>query len=111
MWARGLRGRLQVLVLVALLPAVLVETAFLIGLRETQEREIAREAMQQAQLMHQSIVTIVEAARQLTLTLSHVPAVADATGDCAPTLREIQAGLPKYRFVSVFDADGALRCT
>lgn len=99
------------LVLVALLPAVLVETAFLIGLRETRQREIAREAMQQAQLMHQSIVTIVEAARQLTLTLSHIPAVAKADTECGATLRQIQAGLPNYRFLSVLGNDGTLLCS
>src|SRR4051794_4693143 len=108
---RGLRGRLFVLVAVALLPAFAVEVMFLVGLHYARQDDINRDVMRQAQLVNETVSTIIEGARQLTYSLAQSGRVATLDPACRETLLAVKAGLPNYRFISVLDPQGRLVCT
>ncbi|MBS0641171.1 MAG: response regulator [Proteobacteria bacterium] len=107
----GLRGRLLALVAVTLIPALAVEVMFLVGLHTARQDEIEHDVLRQAELVNDTITTIIEGARQLTYTLAQVETVANLQPACEDTLHAVKEGLANYRFISVVDATGRLVCT
>ncbi|MGE0224470.1 MAG: ATP-binding protein [Acetobacteraceae bacterium] len=108
---RGLRGRLLALVAVALIPAFVIEMTFFIGLRQARQQEVSTDVIRQAELVHATVTSIVEGARQLTFSVAQMDLVQSLDPDCRRMLLAVKTGMPNYRVITVVDAQGQVVCT
>jgi two-component sensor histidine kinase len=105
-----LRQRLVALVAVAIVPAVLALTYFIVAFHQQREREIRAEAVQTSQIVALEMERIVTGAGAVLETLVFAPAVRTFSPNCPAYLAEIVAKLPQLSGFAVADPQGSVRC-
>jgi len=108
----GLRGRLQGLVLLAVLPAA-AAAVVLAGYEREREISQARAAtLDLARLVALEEQRLLANARSLLATLSQDTTLSSGSpSDCAQRLSQVMSSHPRYLNFGVVDEDGTLRCS
>jgi signal transduction histidine kinase len=107
----GVTARLFVLVLIAILPALAIQTYGEFDLRRTRETEVRQNAMQLARFASGELDGIAESARALVTAFARVSAVraVDAAA-CTDYARALNAGFPQYAAIGATALDGTVFC-
>ncbi|HXG53343.1 MAG TPA: GAF domain-containing protein [candidate division Zixibacteria bacterium] len=112
LWLSSLRGRLVVLVLLAVLPALAVIFHSAREQRRAMSLEAQASALRIARLVATSQNNLVEGARQFLLALTQIPEIRKIDPEACPTLaRRLLARDPRYTNIGVADAEGNVRCS
>ena len=107
----GLRVRLLLLVLLAVLPA-LGSTLYLgVEQRQAATTAVQEEALRLARLTASNQRALLEGARQLLVTLSQLPQVQSGASDCQALLAQLLSQNPFYANLGVIDLDGTVSCS
>jgi|GEM_PF-665064 len=110
MWRIGpssLRSRLIILVLSALLPALGLMLYFTSAHRQIERAEVGREAQMLARMAEANHLGLVEGARQLLVTLAHLPEVSRLDGEaCSRLFARLLEHSPAYLDIGATDARG-----
>ncbi len=108
----SLRTRLLLLVLLAVIPAL--GLALYTNLEERQLRKalVYEHAMRLSRLVSADYERLIEEARQLLVTLAHLPAVRDLNrAACTALFVDLLAQRSSYANLGVIDTDGNIFCT
>jgi two-component sensor histidine kinase len=107
----GLRIRLFLLVLIAVLPALIIQIATQVELRRGREAELHDQALRQAATVASSVLEILEGSRQLLVALARLPSVQSLRAeDCGEVLQAMLLELTAYATVGAIRRDGRLVC-
>jgi signal transduction histidine kinase/ActR/RegA family two-component response regulator len=106
----GLTLRLLLLLAASILPAMAALLYVQIGLRHERSERVADGALHQAQLLSADVETLIDGARQLSLTVAMLHSVQGPAGGCAVELRILRASLPSYALLEVVDDGGHVIC-
>src|SRR6185436_19896211 len=108
----GLRARLLLLVLVAVIPAFASIAYNAMQEREQAEIGAERDALNLSRLAAREQLQLVMATRQLLVGLSQMPALRGpaTAADCNRVLREVQKPYPHYTNIGVATTDGTIYC-
>lgn len=107
-----LRGRLIVLVLVAVLPAMGMTLYTGLEERRIQSAQAQENALRLTRLAAGDLVQMIEGARQLLLGLAQLPEVRNAgPGVCQELFANLLKHYPYYVNLGVIDSDGSLFCS
>ena len=107
----GLRIRLLLLVVFAVLPALVIQIATQVDLRRGRESELHDDALVEADAFNKRMLEILDGSHQLLFSLSRLPAVEALDADaCNDMLRAMLVELPSYTVVGVIDHGGRLVC-
>jgi len=107
----GLRYRLAILMLVALVPPLAITAYNTLRWQRFLERDARDEALAAARLVAAELAQIVEGSRQLMIAMGRHPAVPDNEAECVSYFKAVIAGLPTYREAAVIDPDGKFVCS
>jgi signal transduction histidine kinase len=107
----NLLTRLLMLVAVAGVPALIVLLFLQHDLRVDSRAHLADDARSQAVLLNADMTSVVEAARELGVALSHVGPVKTLGANCPALLQEVLSDLPAYAFLAVYRSDGTPACS
>ncbi len=108
----GLRVRLFLLVLIAVLPAIAIQIYTEVDLRRAREAEIHEEALRQADMVANGMLEILEGSRQLLVALARLPAVQALSPEvCSDALGTMLSELPAYSTVGAVNRAGRLVCS
>ena len=107
----GLRYRLAILMLVALVPPLAITAYNTLRWQHFIERDSREEALAAARLVAAELAQIVEGSRQLMIAMGRHPAVPDNAAECVSYFKSVIAGLPAYREAAVIDPDGKFTCS
>jgi two-component sensor histidine kinase len=108
----GLRIRLFLLVLIAVVPAIAIQVYTEIDLRRAREAEIHEQALRHASTVADGILEILEGSRQLLVALSRLPAVQALSPEaCSDALGTMLAELPAYATVGAVNRAGRMVCS
>ena len=105
-----LSTRLLLIVLTCLLPVVLLGVWVEYSYWAERRAQLGDLSLQQAQLLNGDIDSIAEGARTLLSAVAQFDEVRDASTTCSDRLRATQQSLPKYSFIALLDANGAIFC-
>ncbi len=103
--------RLLVLVAAATAPAILVLVYLQSGIQDDRVHELTADARTEAQLVNSDLLSIVEAARQITLAIREYPSVASLDPACRVPLSTLDRILASYDVMAVLDEDGHVVCS
>jgi two-component sensor histidine kinase len=107
----GLRIRLFLLVVIAVLPALVIQTSTQVELRDSRVSELHDEALREAAAVATGLLEVLDGSRQLMVALSRLPAVQSLNPQaCSAMLGAILADLPAYSTVGAIDRAGRLAC-
>lgn len=107
-----LRARLLLLVLLTVTPALGLNLYTGAAQRRLVAERVETHALHLARLVSASQARLVEGARQLLVTLSHLPEVRDRKGDeCNTLLADLVAQYPLYLNLGVIALDGQVICS
>ena len=107
----SLRIRLFLLVVIAVLPALVIQIATQVDLRQLREAELHDEALRQASTTASDLSEVFDGSRQLLFALSRLPAVQSLNpATCSEVLGTMLGELPVYATVGAADLDGRLVC-
>lgn len=107
----GLRGRLFLLVLVALAPAILILLYNVVSLRKSREAEVHTQALQIGNLAALEMQRIMTGAERLLTAVARVPAVRNfSTSECVEYLTRLANDNPQFAAITAVDGAGELRC-
>src|SRR5690242_16015808 len=107
----SLRIRLFLLVVIAVLPALVIQIATQLDLRQVREKELHDEALRQAGTTASDLSEVFDGSRQLLFALSRLPAVqALDPASCSAVLGTMLGELSVYATVGAADLDGRLVC-
>lgn len=107
-----LRARLLLLVLLTVTPALGLKLYTGAAQRRLVAERVETHALHLARLVSASQARLVEGARQLLVTLSHLPEVRDRKGDeCNTLLADLVAQYPLYLNLGVIALDGQVICS
>jgi two-component sensor histidine kinase len=107
----GLRIRLFLLVLIAVLPALIIQISTQVDLRRARGAELHDQALRQAATAATGVLEILEGSRQLLVALSRLPAIQSLSSEgCSHVLGAMLSELTAYATVGVIDRDGWLVC-
>src|SRR5215208_5155920 len=100
-------ARLFILVAIAVLPALAIESYNQFNLRREREREVRGNALRLALFASGELDRIVESGAGLLLALSRLLEIRnfDAAG-CSTYLADLGQAFPQYRVIGVTDASG-----
>ena len=101
----------MLLVLVAAFPAFVVLVDFQWELHAQREAQARTIAFQQVELINDSMVNLMEATREVMLTLNAFGSVQRSAPSCAASLDRVRASLPSYPLLAVARPDGSLVCS
>jgi hypothetical protein len=108
----GLRVRLFLLVLIAVLPAIAIQIHTEIDLRRSREAEIHEDALRHAGTVADAMLEILEGSRQLLVALARLPPVQALNPEaCSDSLGMMLAELPAYSTVGAADRAGRMICS
>ncbi len=108
----GLRVRLFLLVLIAVLPAIAIQIYTEIDLRRTREAEIHELARRQASMIATGVLDILDGSRQLLVALARLPEVQGLDPEeCSEALGTMLAELPRYPPVGAIARAGRMVCS
>ena len=107
----SLLHRVLLLVLLALVPAAVIEVKNQVSLREDREAEVRQSALRLAALFEAEQDRMVEGLSRLLQTLVHTDAVRTPDGPACQSLMEsLRSTYPPYLHLLVTDRDGTVRC-
>jgi signal transduction histidine kinase/CheY-like chemotaxis protein len=106
----GLTLRLLVLLAAAILPAMAALLYVQIGLRHERSERVTEGALHQAELLSADVETLIDGARQLSVTLSHLNSAQQLVGDCGDQLAGLRVSLPSYALLEIVDGAGHIVC-
>ena len=108
----GLRARILALLLIAVLPAIGIQTFNEYDLRQARERDIRQQVVQITKQFGEEMGELREGARQLLLTLGQLPAVRqqDGTG-CSTFFANLQTQYANYAVLGAADLHGSVFCS
>ena len=98
------------LVAAATVPAILVLVYLQSGIQDDRARELTGDAKTEAQLVNSDLLSIVEAARQISLAIREYRSVANLDPDCRVPLSTLDRILVSYDLMAVLDEDGHVVC-
>ena len=108
----GIAGRSMLLVLLAVLPALAIQSYNEYDLRRSREADIRARVVQITHQFGDEIGELREGARQLLVALTRLPSIVDKNGaECTPYLRALKASYPNYLTVAAVDLKGSLICS
>jgi PAS domain S-box-containing protein len=106
-----LTTRLVLLAMIAVVPAILMQTYNLFEILRDRSAEVKEDATRQAQLASSEIDRVLEGIRNLLVAISTEDAVRGFDADnCSALLARLEARLPHIGSLAVMGADGSLRC-
>ena len=106
-----LLNRFLLLVVIALVPALVIEIYTQLALRRERTAEIAASAERIARLIEDEQAGMVEGVRLALSTLRRTDAVRERDFDaCGPVLRAMRRDYPKHLDIHVTDGAGVIRC-
>jgi PAS domain S-box-containing protein len=105
-----LTTRLILLALIAVIPAILIQTYTLFDIRRSRQAEVHDEALRQAQLAASELDRVLEGIRNLLVAISSSNAVQAFDARCSPFLVRLEARVPHLDSIAVMDSAGRLRC-
>ncbi|MDO9712739.1 PDC sensor domain-containing protein [Paracraurococcus lichenis] len=106
-----LATRLRLLIALALLPPLAVQTWT--GLQQWRRRdaELQAEAVAYSRALQADLVRTAEGVRQLLVALAEIPAIRNADVQaCTTYLQAVARQFPSYALLAVNDADGSILC-
>ena len=110
-WSFGLTSKMFVLVLLAVAPAIAIQSYNEYDLRKSREDDIRNKTIQITRQFGAEMGEIREGARQYLQVVSQLPAIASMTPDeCARLLATLNAKTAYYSLLGVADAKGDVRC-
>ena len=108
----SLRGRLFLLVLAAVIPALLLIFYTAAEQRRVAEAGVQSDALRLARLVAGSQEQLTDEARQLLITLAHIPDVRGGDAEaCSRLLAELLVQYPQYTNLGVVSANGSVTCS
>jgi signal transduction histidine kinase len=108
----SLRFRLQLLVLIAVVPVSGMTFYATIEDRQRQMSHLQTEASRIAEIISVQEHQLIRGVRQLLIALARLPQARDGDGDaCAVFLAELQGHYERYTNLGVADTDGNLYCS
>ena len=114
-WARvriGLTGRLLVLVIFAVVPALVIQAWNEYDLRIAREADIRQQVVQTTKQFGEEIGELREGARQLLLALAQLNTVKSHQQDaCSALFSKLKARFVNYSLLGAADIDGRIFCT
>jgi two-component sensor histidine kinase len=107
----GLRIRLFLLVVIAVLPALVIQVATQVDLRRGRENELHDEALRQASTTASDLSEVFDGSRQLLVALSRLPSIQSLNRQmCSEVLGTMLGELSVYATVGVADLEGRVVC-
>ncbi len=108
----GLRVRLSLLVLLAVLPIVGLVLYDAVEARRTEAESISQQVSQLAQLASSSVAQVVEGERQLLVAMSRLPAVVGSdVNACNAVMVDLLGQYEQYSNLGALTPDGVIFCT
>jgi signal transduction histidine kinase/CheY-like chemotaxis protein len=108
----GLRGRILLLLLIAVLPAIGIQAYNEYDLRQARELEIRQQVVQITRQFGEEMGELREGARQLLLTLGQLPAVKEKNGEaCSALFQTLQTQYENYAVLGAADSHGRVFCS
>jgi PAS domain S-box-containing protein len=107
-----LLARVVLIIGVALLPVLAMQTFNATALRGARQADVREEALREAQALATEIRWITAGVRNTLIALAANPVI--RSGDpaaCTATLRALRASLPSLRAISLLDEDDVVRCS
>ena len=107
----GLRIRLFLLVVIAILPALVIQIFTQVDLRRSRQAELHEEALRQAGTVASAMLDVLDGSRQLLVAVSRLPSVQALSPDaCSAALSTMMSELSAYATVGAIDKEGRLVC-
>src|SRR5713101_3435776 len=114
-WARvriGLTGRLLILVIFAVVPALVIQAWNEYDLRIAREADIRQQVVQTTKQFGEEIGELREGARQLLLALAQLNTVKSHQQDaCSALFSKLKTRFANYSLLGAADIDGRIFCT
>src|SRR5437764_7519617 len=108
----GLRTRVMLLLLIAVLPAIGIQAYNEFDLRQARERDIREQVVQITKQFGEEMGELREGARQLLVALGQLPAVRQNNGaSCSELFETLDKQYPNYSGMAVADASGKVFCS
>jgi signal transduction histidine kinase/CheY-like chemotaxis protein len=108
----GLRGRILILLMIAVLPAIGIQAYNEYDLRQARELDIRNQVIQITKQFGEEMGELREGSRQLLLALGQLPAVRDGnTAQCGKLLRMLETQYANYSVLGAADAHGRIYCS
>jgi hypothetical protein len=108
----GLRGRILILLMIAVLPAIGIQAYNEYDLRQARELDIRNQVIQITKQFGEEMGELREGSRQLLLALGQLPAVRDGnTQQCGELLRMLETQYANYSMLGAADAQGRIYCS
>jgi len=102
--------RLLLVALLCLLPSLAAGLFTQFDLRARRTGELRELAMRQVEMSSSDLHSILDAARQVGVAATQLPAVSEMGPDCGDALENLHRKLPRYAFLALYDARGTQRC-
>jgi signal transduction histidine kinase len=104
--------RLFILVLIAVLPAIVIQGYNEYELRKAREADIRQQVIQVTKQFGEEIGELREGARQLLLALAQLPAVRSRQSDaCSEHFAALKSQYANYRLLAAADTEGRIFCS
>ncbi|MEA2739970.1 MAG: hypothetical protein QOH05_3277, partial [Acetobacteraceae bacterium] len=111
-WSVSLTTKMFLLVLIAVMPALAIQSYNEYDLRKSREDDIRNKTVQITKQFGAEMGEIREGARQYLQVISQLPPVSSLDGEaCTKLLGTLNARTPYYSMLGVADAAGNVRCT
>jgi len=111
-WSLSLTTKMFVLVLIAVMPALAIQSYNEYDLRKSREDDIRNKTVQITKQFGAEMGEIREGAHQYLQVISQLPAVSSMDVEaCTRLLASLNAKTPYYSLLGVADATGTVRCT
>jgi len=108
----GLRARMLLLALLALVPALLYTVSLIVEQRRMATAAAETQALRLSRLVAARYESLTEGAAQVLETLAQLPVIADARSpECNQVLAERLAGYQSYANLSVISMEGEVLCS
>ncbi len=111
-WSVSLTTKMFLLVLIAVMPALAIQSYNEYDLRKSREDDIRNKTVQITKQFGAEMGEIREGARQYLQVISQLPSVSTMdTQECSKLLSTLNARTPYYSLLGVADTAGNVRCT
>lgn len=108
----GITVRLLLLVLIAVLPALAIQSYNEFDLRRSREADTRERVIQITKQFGEEMGELREGARQLLVALTQLPSIRAADGaQCTPYLKTLKATYPNYLVLAAVDLSGKTICS
>lgn len=110
-WSVSLTTKMFVLVVIAVMPALAIQSYNEYDLRKSRENDIRNQTVQITKQFGAEMGEIREGARQYLRVISHLPRINSPDAeDCKRLLTALNANTPYYSLLGVADSAGTVRC-